>query len=190
MIRLSVAVILLRFVSSAADDNISNFVIDPSRPYVYLTFDHIGPRKPTQVNDSNVGIWLRLVNNSHIPLVVVTFGLTTGDPGPGVYYEVIPDVTAKVSEGAAVAESRSGCPGRPAGMPDGLPGAGLQSTTVISPGHDLLFGVPRDSVGPEWFLRVKCALRVGSNRAGPGPYTELDFFEHQIPYGARDRQSR
>ncbi len=190
MIRLSVALLLISFGAFAADGSANNFVIDGSRPYAYLAFDHIGPRKPTQANDSNVGLWLRIVNNSRVPVVVSTFGLTTGDPGTGVYYEVIPDVIAKVSEGVTVGETGTDCPSRPAGMPNGLPGAELQSATVISPGRDLLFGVSRNSVGPEWFVRVKCALKVGSNDTGPGPYTELDFFEHQIPSGVRSGQTR
>lgn len=186
MIRLLAALLLIQLGGFAAGDSVNNFVIDSSRPYAYLAFDHIGPRKPTQASDSNVGLWLRLVNNSRIPLVVATFGLTTGDPGAGVYYEVVPDVIAKVSENEAVDGSRTDCPSRPSGMPNGLPGSELQSATVVSPGHELLFGVPRNSVGQEWFLRVKCALKAGSNHSGPGPYTELDFFEHQILSSTRD----
>jgi hypothetical protein len=184
MIRLTIAFLLMRLGACAADAVVNDFVIDSSRPYAYLAFDHIGVRKPTQASDSTAGLWLRVVNNSRVPLLVATFGLTTGDPGAGVYYEVIPDVTAKVYAGEVLAGTDTDCAGGPVGMPNGLPGAELQSATVIAPGHDLLFGVPRNSIGPGWFMRVKCTLKVGSNRSGPGPYTELDFFENQIPSDA------
>lgn len=63
---------------------IGNFLIDPSKPYVYLEVDHIGPREPHNEKEPNTGIYLRLRNNCRLPIIVPTFGGPTG----GTYGEV------------------------------------------------------------------------------------------------------
>jgi hypothetical protein len=71
----------------------SDFLIDTSKPYVYLELDHVGPRKPLRGDEPNTGIWLRLKNNCRVPIVVVAIkdmlqnpegALTLGD-------EVVPN---------------------------------------------------------------------------------------------------
>ena len=64
-------------------------MIDPSKPYVYLIFDHIGKREPISKHEPATGIWLRLVNNCRVPVIIATFDPGTGDPGLGVYDEII-----------------------------------------------------------------------------------------------------
>jgi hypothetical protein len=49
----------------------SDFLIDPSKPYVYLELDHVGPRKPLRASEPNIGLWLRLKNNCTLPIVIV-----------------------------------------------------------------------------------------------------------------------
>src|SRR5215475_5953418 len=46
------------------------FVLDKSRPFAYLAFDHIGTAKPNSDGDSPKRIYLRIVNNCQIPLVL------------------------------------------------------------------------------------------------------------------------
>jgi hypothetical protein len=53
---------------------IKSFLIDPSRPYVYLRVDHIGPRNPDDNREPNIGIYLRLINNCRLAIIVNTFG--------------------------------------------------------------------------------------------------------------------
>jgi len=48
-----------------------DFVLNPSKPYVYLVPDHVGPRKPLRDGESDTGMWFRLVNNCRLPLVII-----------------------------------------------------------------------------------------------------------------------
>ena len=57
------------------------FLIDPSKHYVYLKFDHVGDRHPLSRDEASKGLWLRLVNNCRIPIVVAIFNTGTADPG-------------------------------------------------------------------------------------------------------------
>jgi hypothetical protein len=52
----------------------NSFLVNPSLPYVYLEVDHIGPRVPNRDGEPTIGIFLRLHNNSTIPIIVDTFG--------------------------------------------------------------------------------------------------------------------
>lgn len=69
--------------------SVRDFVIDESKPYAYLKFDHIGPRKPVQDGEGDIGIWLRAVNNCRIPLVFASFVMPDGNPGVGLMDEVV-----------------------------------------------------------------------------------------------------
>ena len=81
----------------------TRFVIDPNcKPYVYLEVDHVGPRTPKGKGEPEVGIWLRLRNNSRLPIIVSTFGGPPGSPDCGVMDEVVRNSTM---EGAATIKS-------------------------------------------------------------------------------------
>jgi hypothetical protein len=77
----------------------TNFLIDSTKPYVYLEVDHIGPRRPMSEDEPNVGIWLRWHNNCTVPITVFTFGVgnpplafvpqPSEDEEVGVYYGVV-----------------------------------------------------------------------------------------------------
>src|SRR6202048_1797397 len=60
-----------RFGDAQATEQCRKFAIDPTKPYVYLAVEQIGPRQPLRRDESGQGIWLRLVNNCRIPIVVV-----------------------------------------------------------------------------------------------------------------------
>lgn len=57
-----------------------DFVIDPSKPYVYLKVDHVGDRKPFRDGESNIGIWFNLKNNCNLPIVVMALGKPSDNP--------------------------------------------------------------------------------------------------------------
>src|SRR6266852_5851871 len=65
------------------------FLIDPSKHYVYLKFDHVGEREPLSADETSRGLWLRFVNNCRIPVIVAIFDTGTANPGVGVYDEVV-----------------------------------------------------------------------------------------------------
>jgi hypothetical protein len=54
-------------------------VLDNAKPIVYIELDHIGPRPPVEGDEPDRGLWLRLVNNSVVPVEVQTMGTST-DP--------------------------------------------------------------------------------------------------------------
>jgi hypothetical protein len=68
----------------------TRFILGETKPYVYLKFDHVGPRKPLQAGEGSQGLWLRIMNNCKVPIGVKTYGVTSGDPGAGVFDEVVP----------------------------------------------------------------------------------------------------
>jgi hypothetical protein len=147
--------------------------------------------------------------------MVPTFGSTTDDPGVGVLDQVIVRKTGVVitsdlpvetesepisistidgevsptEEAPALPETTS-VPAKkteeknpPEGYWDTM--SELHSMTRVPPGHDLLFSIPINHVGPTWFLRVGVLLDVSEPRVGEGPYIELDFSRWQIPTDAR-----
>lgn len=168
----------------------SDFVLNPSKPYVYLQFDHVGPRKPLHEGEDNVGLWLRIVNNCREPITVPTFGLPAGDPGVGVLDEVVPDIlTTSVSadsDGIDLSEgsTSTAAPVSPKDRPPQGYSAEVFSMTHVLPGKDLLFNVPLNHVSNKWFMRVRFILDVDKPSLGTGPYTYLNFFKTQIPPGA------
>src|SRR5581483_7712034 len=86
---LLVLVAFVAFPASAQQNVTSDFVIDQSKPYAYLKFDHIGPRKPTQSGESDLGLWLKVVNNCRIPIVFRGSSSLPGNPGVTLMDKVI-----------------------------------------------------------------------------------------------------
>jgi hypothetical protein len=187
-----VCVLLLAAASVYAQSSDTSFVLDATKPYVYLQFDHVGPRTPLHEGEPSTGLWLRIVNNCKVPIRVRSYGVTTGDAGIGIFDEVIP-----VQQGLTV-QAKSGeiplstdenptqkTPNESSAKMPTRHSAELSSATLVPPGKTLLFSVPRNHVSRDWFLRVKFTLAVSSPSVGPGPFTELDFFNDQIPASSR-----
>lgn len=178
-------------VIASAQTRDRDFVLDASKPYVYLQFDHIGPRKPIQAGEPSMGLWLRIVNNCVVPIRIGTFSLPTGEVGIGVLDEVVPEagggVRIAADDGAVPIEPilPQGGTDKPrptpkAIIPEGY-SAEVHSTTTIAPGGSILFSAPSNHVGPAWFMRIRFTLAVSRPEVGGGPYSYLDFFEGQIP---------
>jgi hypothetical protein len=55
-----------------------DFVIDSSKPWVYLRFDHVSPGKPGTPDEAG-GLFIRIVNNSRIPIVIRASGGLDGE---------------------------------------------------------------------------------------------------------------
>jgi len=72
------SIMLLALASSGlAQMSPQQFVIDQSKPYVYLRFDHLGNREPAHGGESAKGLWLRLVNNCNLPIKISVFDVGT-----------------------------------------------------------------------------------------------------------------
>ena len=192
MIRVLLLVICFA-ATSMAQQKPSDIVLDASRPYVYLAFDHVGPRKPLVPSEAPEGLWLRLVNNCRVPITVKVYGGNSDNSGISIFDEVIRNYSegVVVSSTVDVGEVLAGPPpAKP--LPRGY-SSELYSTIQILPGKDLLFSVPRNHVGPDWFMRVKFRLDVHGPSKDFDPWTELDYFEafaqRQVPSKRQEGQT-
>jgi hypothetical protein len=162
----------------------SNFVIDKSKPFVYIEFDHIGPRKPVQKNEITTGLWLKKVNNCRIPIVIHGNGSSDDRTGRIIFDDVIeiePVMQVFDSSQAASMQKKEqdrlkALRNKPTGYASEVSGA-----AKIKPGESLLFGVPLNHVSEYWFMRVKFALDLNASSIAVGPYTYLDFHVWDIP---------
>ena len=80
------------------------FLIDSTKPYVYLEMDHIGRRKALLSGESEQGIWLRLHNNSNVPITIISIRKKPGKQEPIIALadEVVP--TPQPSRGDGLEE--------------------------------------------------------------------------------------
>jgi hypothetical protein len=152
----------------------SQFVIDETRPYVYIEMDHVGPRKPLRQGEPTVGLWLRIVNNCRIPIKIPTFGVTSGDSGVGVLHDVVPFAAARTEADDEIIPTTEAAPRQKGAPPEGY-SADVYSMTTIAPGKSVRFSVPIDHVTERWFLRVRFVLAVGKPSIGNQPNSYVDF---------------
>lgn len=171
------------------------FLLDQSKPYVYLTVEHIGPRIPRNDSEPRVGVWLRLHNNCRLAIRIGSFGVPPGSPATesGVEDRVVPNAqlgTVAISQGAN--PSLHTVPqifgGEQAPHPNA--DATLQrnkkpmplgywfdvaSTTTILPGQSVYFSLPIDQVSAEWHVEVPFDfdLHVRSSLTEPESYVSL-----------------
>ncbi len=190
-----------------AQDSENVFVLDNSRPYAYVEFDHVGPRKPLYQWEPNVGIWIRIVNNCRIPLRFMKF---SGDQSDLVFDEVVPYkeggliITAESAEVELIApkilvdgriapppetqkekERRPNQITPPPGYSDDL-----ISYVHIAPGKSILVNFPRDHVSKDWFMRLWFTLAIGRIEKIAQPNTCLEFHEENIPPQFRQMNPR
>jgi hypothetical protein len=171
----------------------SNFLIDPSKHYVYLKFAHVGNREPLSPSESHKGLWLLLVNNCRLPITVAIFN--TENPGPdhgiGAYDEVVrlpmkaptvqfstPDKTHAIPTSLSAQKP-----------PEGYSLPHVFSTTTISPGENLLFNLPLNHVGPSWYLQVRFYFELPGEGYGTGPYSVVSFDWQDIPEEFREQEA-
>jgi hypothetical protein len=180
------SVLLLLFFGSsvlAQKNDASDFVIDKSKPFVYLRFDHIGPRKPLQDGEGAVGLWLRVVNNCRIPISFLSNSAPIGEPGVMLMDEVVDtesmmQITSTPEEEAEIQRHEKArlLKHKPTGY-----SAEVSGVVRVQPGAEILFSVPLNHVDEDWYLRVKFALDVSKSSVAVGPFTYLPFYEWDIP---------
>jgi len=176
------------------------FVIDASKPFAYIKFDHIADRKQPLPNQSPKGLWLRLVNNCRLPIAVSANGPEPGEPGVTIEYDVIPVSTSGFPvSGRFPAPNGSSSPSHDEATPDTNtePPKGysteVASLLTIPPGGNLLFSVPLDAVkecrhleGPRpfsacWYLQVPFQFLLPKARNPEAPKILVDFGWQDIP---------
>jgi len=164
-----------------------SFLIDPSKPYVYLKFDRVGDRQPLSQEEASKGLWLRLVNNCRIPIIVAVFNTGGAGSGIGVYDEVVSSAVrgpvvhfGGLAKGQSASTDLSQAPPRGYALPDAF------STTTISPGESLSFSVPLNHVGPSWGLQIRFYLDLAGDSYGSGPYSVVSFDWQDMPEKFRE----
>lgn len=172
----------------------ADFLIDQSKHYVYLKFDHIADREPLTPDEPRRGLWLRLVNNCRIPILVAILDTGPENPGVGVFDEVVPVVLNGAVPVLSLPHPKRGAPSKPASRsqeepPKGYSPPDVFSTTTISPGEDLLFNLPLNHVGPSWYLQVRFYFQLPGEGYGSGPYSVVSFDWQDIPEGLRQPES-
>jgi len=168
-----------------ARPKVQDFLIDPSKHYVYLKFDHVGERKPLLAEETNKGLWLRLVDNCRVPIAVAIFNSENADHSVGVYDEVVSSITMgplPIVHFPRPPQSRT----TPAvaskeAIPQGYTPPDTFSTTTISPGESLLFNLPLNHVGPSWGLEIRFYFELPGESYGTGPYSVVSFDWQDIP---------
>ena len=180
MKRLPVCFLILAVMNAFAQNgSVQDFVIDQSKPYVYLKFDHIGPRKPVQDGEGDTGIWLRVVNNCRIPIAFVRL------PGIGIVDEVVDtepifQIFSSADEEKEYRrhEQLRKLKKKPTGYIYEIYGV-----ERVEPGKEILFSVPLNhvDVDGDWYMRVKFVLNVKGSSVTTGPFTYLPFDKWDIP---------
>lgn len=169
--------------------NPSDFVIDPLKPYVYLEFDHIGPRKPLQDGEGNTGLWLRVVNNCRIPIVFLGSDPSRGEPGVSLMDEVVEDepIMQIISSDQQMKDyerdqklRKERLKHKPQGYSSETPGI-----ITVQSGKEILFSVPIEHISDYWYMRVKFAFKLNRSSQGVGPFTYLPFYKWDIPKNER-----
>ena len=170
--------------ASEAKPNADGFLIDPSKPYVYLKFDHIGNRERLPGEESSEGLWLRLVNNCRIPILIATFNYGAEGSSLGVYHDVVRVklLGPSIPSGVEPEDAFSGHNGE---MPRGYPRTEAMPATTIAPGSNLLFSVPLDHVRPSWYLQMYFYFDL-PHAPYWGPYSVLSFVWQDIPETFRE----
>jgi hypothetical protein len=187
---LCLIVVGLLSAANAQSKATKSFVLNEAKPYVYITFDHAGNRKPVGPDESEQGFWLRFVNNCHVPVVIETFEPGTGDPGTGVLHDVVSDQPGSRVKGipgplVEAPKGAAGGPTEPSTKPPEGYSAEVRSVTTVAPGESVLFSVPSNHLSPNWHLRVRFTLAVSPNKIGDQPYSYADFRWEQLPDSAK-----
>ena len=152
-----------------AQTRLPSLAINPERPYVYLEFTRVGARQPLTEGEGNLGIWIRLHNNSIYPIGVDTYHVDSSK--------------SEIALRHAVASV--GPPTIPSRIPVGYDTADVGSTVTLKSGGSLLFSVPAEHVGPDWYVRIRFEFELSRAPKGRTPTMFADFVWTDIPV---DRQ--
>ncbi|MGO9228619.1 MAG: hypothetical protein ACLQKA_05320 [Bryobacteraceae bacterium] len=146
-----------------------NLALDSAKPFVYIAFDHAGPRQPVEQGEPDQGLWLRLVNNSALPIEVRANGTAT-DPDMTILPDTITRRMVPISMSSAVREK----------MPRGYSST-MGTLIMIEPGKSLVFSVPANHVSAAWFLQVPFNFSLSPVKEGVQPVCLAAFVWEDIP---------
>jgi len=158
----------------------SSFIIDTAKPYVYLEVDHVGPRLPRGKDEPSVGIYLRLKNNSNLPIVVSTSPGPAGSPDCDLMDVVVPNLKMLfvVSGGGPI--SSPPVPSTPTQEPPLGYVWEVSTATKIPPGGHISFSMPINHVGPTWHFEIPFRFDLPKTHQRQ-PESHVDLFDDDLP---------
>jgi hypothetical protein len=169
------------------------FVIDASRPYAYVKFDHIGKGVKRSDEEPDLRIWLRLTNNCGLPIMVRTTGVPDGvlEDEEGVMDIIVaiepprgPEVIGTRRADGTVVGREPFVKAKPGELPHDY-WFEVGSRQAIEPGTDLLFSVPINHVGPRWSFEIPFEFDVVNGKYPRDP-TVNGFPRMVFPYSMYD----
>jgi len=143
--------------------------LDDAKPIVYVAFDHISPRPRVEDNEPARGLWLRIVNNSVVPIEVEVLDSATT---PAL--KLIPDDI--ISRMTRIPKSGPTHDNAPVGY-----ASGLGSPEIVDAGKSFLFSVPVNHVGRSWYMEVPFRLHLPPVKKGVQPLCHAQFTLEDIP---------
>lgn len=181
----------------------STFLVDASKPYVYLEVDHIGPREPRSEDEPKTGIWLRLHNNCKVPIIVRTFGVPPGSAEGeiGVLDDVVPSPNAAMGDGVVTygtlpmadphlpalfggqSDAKREAPSiatATATMPHGYMFP-TSSFVTIAPGRAIYFSLPVDHVSKSWHVEIPFRLDLKVRTPIRAPSSFVSLYQDDLP---------
>ena len=148
---------------------------DSSRPYIDIVFERFGRRPPVSPAEGDQGLWLRLRNNSILPVEV---GTIPNRPGNEI---LLRHDVVEVAQGPASLLRK--VPVLP--KPSGYSGIDVFNSREIAPGGDLVFSVPLAHVTRAWLIRVEVFLIHPVIARGIQPRTFVEFDWSALPAEVR-----
>jgi hypothetical protein len=173
----ALALISLATSPGARCQSQSKLVLNTTRPFVYVEFDHIGQRVPEADDEPPRGLWLRLVNNSVFPILVRVHNSETVKDRA-----IVEDVVTAVQIRRIPKEGFADYGAMPTGYASALDVAGSER---IGPGKVLLFSVPINHVAPTWYFQVPFQFDLPPTKHGAQPVCYVAFEWDNIPEKSR-----
>ncbi len=174
----AIGILTIASCCTAQAQTAPKLALDATKPFVYIEFDHSGPRQPLEPDEPSRGLWLRLVNNSVFPIILRVHSSLT-DLEMTILEDIITPQTRMIP--------KSGLPDY-GPMPRGYATAAhVTSLLTINPGKEVIFSVPVNHVGPGWFLQVSFQFDLPPVEHGAAqPACYAAFAWDDIPEKFRD----
>jgi hypothetical protein len=167
-----VAVIGLMSCPSTQPQVACKLARDTAKPFVYIKFDHAGPREPLEQGERPRGLWLKLVNNSEFPIVVSARSSRT-EPELIVLDDIVTP---------AIREFHGPEPMDYGSMPHGYASASdISGGTTIEPDKGIVFSIPENHVAPGWFIQVAFQFDMPPLEHGAQPVCYVAFDWDDLP---------
>jgi hypothetical protein len=171
--------------SASSQSQVNALAIDPEKPFVFVSFDRVGRPPLAPGNGHSDLLWLRIRNNSRVPIEVNAVEPEADTGGVEVMHEIVK---------AADLQGYSSVPPNSStgwiSAPERYSPIDVATTVRIEPGKDLPFSVPLNHVGPSWYLRLTFQFVLPSVRSGRQPQGVVDFEWTDVPTSERKAWKR